>query len=175
MGIERGLESMVANLTFDWDVHGRSKLTLISGDLLALGSTVEEILSLPTCTAMQEVRDPVEAHCWLFVVERVSTAHWAAYHQLDNAVREIAASYLGSVLAGRSWNQVCEAFDRFSVDARVLEQLVTSTEHAMREHYEWIAAPDSIAASAHAAPRMQMQTSNNSKALDEKAHHPRGR
>ena len=94
LGIERALEAMLANFTFDWDVASRSKLLLLSGDLLALGASVEEILGLPSCTAMQHVQDPIDAHCWLFVAERVSTAHWAAYHQLDTLSRELAASYL---------------------------------------------------------------------------------
>lgn len=138
LGFERGLEVMLTNFTFDWDIASRSKLLLLSGDLLALGASVEDILALPTCTAMQHVRDPLEAHCWLFVVERVSDAHRAAYHQLDTVTRELAASYLRAMLSRRGWDQVYGAFGRFAADdAVVLEQLIASTGTAMREHYDW--------------------------------------
>lgn len=139
LGVERGLDVMLTNFTFDWDVTSRSKLLLLSGDLLALGASVEEILALPTCTAMQHVRDPLEAHCWLFVVERVSTAHWAAFHELDTVTRELAASYLRTLLSRRGWDQVCGAFDRFSADDQVLDQLIATGDKAMRGHYSWFA------------------------------------
>jgi heme oxygenase len=143
LGIERGLEAMLANITFDWDVASRSKLLLLSGDLLALGASVEEILALPSCTAMQHVQDPIEAHCWLFVAERVSTAHWAAYHQLDTLSRELAASYLRTMLSGQGWDQVCGAFGRFSSDDEVVQLLIANTDKAMRGHYDWFAEQSS--------------------------------
>ena len=139
LGIERGIEAMLANITFDWDVTSRSKLLLLSGDLLALGASVEEILALPSCTAMQNVQDPIDAHCWLIVAERVSTAHWAAYHQLDTLSRELAASYLRTMLSRQGWDQVCGALDRFSHDDEVVQLLIASTDKAMRGHYDWFA------------------------------------
>jgi hypothetical protein len=151
LGVERGLEVMLTNFTFDWDITSRSKLLLISGDLLALGASVEEILALPTCAAVQQVRDPLEAHCWLFVVERVSNAHWAAYHQLDSVTREIGASYLRTMLTRRGWEQVCGAIERFSADEPLFEQLVANTDKAMREHYTWFAGEDDhVARAGHA-------------------------
>lgn len=167
LGVERGLNVMLNNFTFNWDVASRSKLILLSTDLLALGASVEEILALPVCTAMRDVRDPVDAHCWLFVVERVSTAHWAAYHQLDSVTRELAASYLNAMLSRRGWEQISAAFDRFSVDDQVLEQLVASTDKAMREHYAWFAEEDD--SSAIVRSRLARGSENVTSLLDSEA------
>jgi len=109
------------------DLRGRSRSTLITQDLLALGCSMCEVKAIRYCE-LAPFQDAAEALAWMYVVERPTLVHGKIREELRSRFVDLSrvTTYL-SAFEGNASKRRMElgiALDRLCVSDRVYKRVV---------------------------------------------------
>jgi len=122
------------------DLRGRSRSTLITQDLLALGCSMDEVKAIRYC-ALAPFQDAAEALAWMYVVERPTLVHAQIREELRSRFVDLwrATTYL-SAFEGNASKRRTElgiALDRLCVSDRVRKRVIEAAHAGFQALIEW--------------------------------------
>jgi len=133
--LEAGL-AMTPGLDEALDVRARAKSALVVHDLMALGTTMDEVSDLPQCSMIPTFHGPAIALGWIYVIERpllasaVLRGHLATYLRAEMAY---ASSYLGCYAGqvGTMWRELGEVLDRVATTPAIADRIIASAARSI--------------------------------------------
>ena len=122
------------------NLRGRSRATLITQDLLALGCTADEVKAIQYC-ALAPFQDAAEALGWMYVVERPTLIHGRIRKELTRRFVELsrATTYLSAFegYASKRRMELGIALDRLCVSSKVCGRVVDAARTGFQALIEW--------------------------------------